>query len=52
MTFLDEIYLEVDGARIAPTACATMAPPAYCAPRATTPTVFARGYYVPTPRRR
>ncbi len=72
VTFLDEIYLEVDGLRLAPTTCATMAPPAYCAadhrpfrmvkgdvldltfelPRATTPTVFARGYYIPTPRRR
>jgi hypothetical protein len=71
VTFLDEIYVEADGLRVAPTACATAAPQAYCVadhqplrlargdvleltfdlPAATTPIVFARGYYVPTPSR-
>lgn len=71
VTFLDEIYVEVDGLHLAPTACAAAAPPAYCVadhqplrlrkgdvldltfdlPAASTPTVFARGYYVPTPSR-
>ena len=71
VTFLDEIYVDADGLHVAPTACATEAPPAYCAadhqphrmergdvleltfelPRGATPTVFARGYYVPTPSR-
>ncbi len=71
VTFLDEIYVEVDGEKLAPAACATTAAPAYCAadhvpyrlekgdaieltfdlPASSTPTVFARGYYVPTPSR-
>lgn len=69
VTFLDEIFVEADGARIYPSACADAAPPAYCAadhvpvrmrkgdvlrlafelPAGGEPTVFARGYYVPTP---
>lgn len=71
VTFLDEVYVEVDGAKLAPAACATTAAPAYCAadhvpyrmqkgdvldlafdlPASSTPTIFARGYYVPTPSR-
>ncbi len=71
VTYLDEIYVEADGVRLAPTACATATPPAYCVadhqplrlrqgdvleltfdlPRSTTPTIYARGYYVPTPLR-
>ncbi|MBS1118229.1 MAG: hypothetical protein H6Q90_457 [Deltaproteobacteria bacterium] len=30
VTFLDEVYLEVDGLRIAPRSCSTAVPPAYC----------------------
>jgi hypothetical protein len=71
VTFLDEIYLDVDGLHVAPTACNLAAPPAYCVadhqahrltrgdvldltfelPASSTPTVFARGYYIPTPSR-
>lgn len=67
VTFLDEIWVEADGVRLEPLACAATAPPAYCAadhvplrmvrgdaielefalPTATTPTVIARGYYIP-----
>lgn len=67
VTFLDEIYVEVDGLHLAPTACAAATAPAYCAadhqplrlqkgdvldltfdlPSGATPTVFARGYYIP-----
>lgn len=31
VTFIDELYVEVDGIRIAPTACAEVPAPAYCA---------------------
>jgi hypothetical protein len=31
ITYLDEVYVEIDGVRHAPRACAAEAPPAYCA---------------------